>query len=176
VVSPNRALRQTAGAGTLSGVRGWLGLQRCCESSFVASSLTMSELLHKCMTKATIAEGDQRRYGPNWVTSRRATLKVFDDRLECGDWRIEDTEIKDAVLFSFRSLLLRIPGYILTVTTDDRTYHFGLNGWGQFWKGSLPFEIRHEKGTLGASWISIVARVVLCGYIGYRLWQWFTIR
>jgi hypothetical protein len=89
----------------------------------------MSELLHKCMTKATTAEGDQRKYGPNWVISRRGSLKIFDDRLECGDWRIDYTEIKDAVLCSFRSFFLRIPGYILTVETNDRTYHFGLNGW-----------------------------------------------
>ncbi len=136
----------------------------------------MTELLHKCMTKATTAEGDQRKYGPNWVVSRRGSLKIFDDRLECGDWRIDYTEIKDAVLCSVRSFFLRIPGYILTVETNDRTYHFGLNGWGPFWKGNLPFETRREKGKLGFTWFSIIVRLILFGYIGYLLWQWFTYR
>jgi hypothetical protein len=136
----------------------------------------MSKLLHKCMTKAMTAEGDQRKYGPKWVTSRRASLKVYEDRLECGDWRIDYNEINDAVLYSFRSVFLRLPGYILTVQTDTRTYHFGLNGWGQFWKGNLPFQAKREKGKLGLSWFSIVFRVVILGLIGYQLWHWFTVR
>ena len=139
-------------------------------------TLPMSELLHKCMTKATTAEGDQRKYGPNWVTSRRGLLKVFDDHLECGDWRIDYAEIKDAVLCSFRSFFLRIPGYILTVETDDRTYHFGLNGWGRFWKGNLPLDAKRETGKLRFTWFSIVVRVILVGYIGYLVWQWITTR
>lgn len=128
------------------------------------------------MTKATTAEGDQRKYGPNWVTSRRGSLKVFADRLECGDWRIDFTEIKDAVLFSFRSFFLRIPGYILTVETEDRTYHFGINGWGRFWKGDLPFDAKRENGKLTFTWFSIIVRVLLVGYIAYVAWQWFASR
>jgi hypothetical protein len=126
------------------------------------------------MTKATTAEGDQRRYGPNWVLSRRAFLKVFEDHLECGDWRIDYTDITDAVLCSFRSTFLRIPGYILTVATSERTYHFGLNGWGEFWKRDLPFAVRREQGKLGFTWFSIVVRLILFGYIGYVLWRWLT--
>ena len=64
----------------------------------------------------------------------------------------------------------------MTVETNDRTYHFGLNGWGQFWKGNLPFEMRREKGKLGFTWFSIIVRLILFGYIGYLLWQWFTNR
>lgn len=136
----------------------------------------MPNLLHKCMTKATTAEGDQRKYGPNWIISRRAMLKVFDDRLECGDWRINYTDINAAVLFSCRSFFFRIPGHVLTVETTGRTYHFGLNGWGRFWKGELPFEVRHEHGKLGFTWFSIVVRLILAGSIGYILWQWIATR
>jgi hypothetical protein len=136
----------------------------------------MSALLHECMTKATIAEGDQRKYGPSWVTARRTSLKVFDDRLECGDWRIDYHEIKSAVLYSFRTIFLRVPGYILTIETDARTYHFGLNGWGQFWNGSLPFQAKREKGKLRLSVVSIIVRVVLVVSIGYLLWQLLTDR
>ncbi len=133
----------------------------------------MSNLLHKCMTKATTAEGDQRRYGPNWVMSRRGSLKIFDDHLECGDWRIDYSEITNAVLCSFRSFFIRIPGYVLTVETQNRTFHFGLNGWGQFWKGDLPFPALREKGKLGFTWFSIAVRLILVGYIAYiAWWRW----
>ena len=132
----------------------------------------MPELLYKCMTKATTAEGDQRKYGPNWVISRRASLKVFDDHLECGNWCILNSEIEKAVLYSFRTLFLRIPGYILTVETADRTYHFGLNGWGKFWQNELPFAVEREKGKLTFSWFSIVVRLVLAGILAYALWNW----
>lgn len=132
----------------------------------------MSRLLHKCLAKATTAQGDQRRYGPSWVVSRRAILKVFDDHLECGDWRINYSEIRNAMLYSFRSFFLRIPGYILVVETDDRTYHFGLNGWGRFWKGDLPFAARREQGQLGFTWFSILARLLIAGYIAHLVWRW----
>lgn len=128
------------------------------------------------MTKATTAEGDQRKYGPNWITSRRGSLKVFDDHFECGNWRIDYSEIKNAALYSFRSFFLRIPGYILTVDTEDRTYHFGLNGWGRFWKSELPFDAKREKGKLGFTWFSIVVRLILVGYIGYFAWRWIASR
>ena len=133
----------------------------------------MSELLHKCMTKATTAGGDQRKYGPSWVISRRGSLEVFDDHLECGDWHIAYSEINNAVLCSFRSFFLRIPGYILTVETENGTYHFGLNGRGRFWKGELPFAARRERGRLGFSWFSIVIRLILVGYIAYLVYRWF---
>ena len=136
----------------------------------------MSAPLYKCLTKATTAEGDQRKYGPNWITSRRGRLKVFDDRLECGNWRIEYPEITSAILYSFRTFFLRIPGYILTIETDDKTYHFGLNGRGKFWKGDLPFEVSQEKGKLNFTWFSMIVRVILFSYIAYMLWQWMTAR
>jgi len=132
----------------------------------------MCNLLHKCMTKATTAQGEQRRYGPNWVMSRRGALKVFDDHLECGDWRIDYSEITGAVLCSFRSFFLRIPSYILTVETENRTYHFGLNGWGPFWKGDLPFPVQREKGKLGFIWFSIAIRLIIVGWIVYFVWRW----
>jgi hypothetical protein len=131
----------------------------------------MDEPLHTCLTKAVIADGDQLRMGPKWITSRRAWLKLFADRLECGDWTIRYDDIREAVLASFRSPLLRIPGYILVIRTDTVTYHFGLNGW-QYWKGELPFPVTRQKAKLKLSPISILARVVLIGYGVYFVLRW----
>jgi hypothetical protein len=124
------------------------------------------------MTKAVIADGDQLECGPRWITSRRATLKLFDDRLECGDWTVPYEEIRDAILSSFRSPILRIPGFVLAVRTDAQTYHFGLNG-GRFWNGQLPFAVERRKSKLRLSPISLLARIAVIGGIFYLLWQTF---
>lgn len=132
----------------------------------------MPTLLHKCRTKATTAQGDQRSYGPSWVAARRGSLKVFDDHLECGDWRIAYADIRSGVLYSFRTTFLRIPCYILTIATDQVTYHFGLQGGGTFWEGELPFGVERESGRLRMSWFSIIVRVIAVAYIVYGLWRW----
>jgi len=135
----------------------------------------MEQPLHSCMTKAVIADGDQLRTGPKWITSRRGRLKLYSDRLECGDWTIAYDDIREAVLSSFRSPLLRIPGYVLAVRTDDDTYHFGLNGW-RYWQGELPFPVTRQKTKLKMSPISIAARAVLIGCAVYYVWQWIASR
>ena len=120
------------------------------------------------MTKRTTAEGDQRRYGPNWLFARRGRLKVFTDRMECGGRKIVYDEVESAILCSFRSTFLRIPGYVLTVQTPNRTCHFGLNG-DRFWEGELPLEVSRQKGILRYSWLSILVRLILvCGRIKPR--------
>jgi len=132
----------------------------------------MTKPLYSCRTKATTAEGDQLKYGPNWLLARRGRLSVFSDRLECGDWRIKKEEIKRAVLYSVRQSLV-IPGFVLKVETEGRTYHFGLN-YSAYWKSELPFTVEREKGQLALSRFSLVFRLVALGILGYFLWQYFT--
>lgn len=132
----------------------------------------MDQPLYCCMTKATRATGDQLQYGPNWIFSRRAILKLFPDRLECGNWCIAYSDFDEAVLYSVRSGLLRIPCYVLRLETSDGTYHFGLNP-GKFWKGDLRFPVRREVGRMSYSWTSLATRLVLAGLLIYLLWQQF---
>jgi hypothetical protein len=115
------------------------------------------------------------RTGPKWITSRRGLLKLYPDRLECGNWTVVYSEIREAVLSSFRSPILRIPGYVLAVRTDKETYHFGLNGWA-YWKGELPFPVTREQARIRMSAISILARVVLIGFAIYFMWNWIANR
>lgn len=137
--------------------------------------ITMEQPLHSCMTKGVIADGDQLRTGPKWIMSRRGRLKLYANRLECGDWTIRHDDIREAILSSFRSPLLRIPGYVLAVRTETETYHFGLNG-GRYWQGNLPFPVTRQRVRLGLSPISIVARGVLIGYAVYFVWRWIDSR
>ncbi|KLU03610.1 hypothetical protein RISK_004037 [Rhodopirellula islandica] len=133
----------------------------------------MTQPVHSCMTKAIIADGNQLETGPQWITSRRARLRLFDDHLVCGDWTVHYEDIREAVLASFRSPILRIPGYVLSARTDDHTYHFGLNGW-RYWKGDLPFPVKRANTRLRMSWLSMVARAILIGYVAYAVWRWAT--
>ena len=130
----------------------------------------MAEPIYKCMTKAVVGDGDQLECGPQWITSRRATLKLFQDRLECGDWTVRYEDIREAILSAFRSPILRIPGFVLAVRTNDQTFHFGLNG-GRYWDGELPFEVERKKSRLRLSPISLLARIAVVGGILYLLWQ-----
>ena len=125
--------------------------------------------LYRCMTKAVDAQGDHLRYSPAWVTARRGILKVYPDRLVCGDWTIPVTGIREAVLSSFRSSF-GIPGYVLRVDTEMKTYHFGMNG-NRFWKGALPFPVRREKAKLAYSAFSIIARCILVAFLIYYIYR-----
>lgn len=129
----------------------------------------MSELLHRCITKATTAEGDDIRYSLNWVLARRGTLKVWTDALVCGDWRIPYSEIEEAVLI--RTSQMFIPGYVLRVKSHGAIYQFGLN-LGRYWTRELPFPVRREKARLGYSRFSIILRVVIIiAIVAYVLWR-----
>ncbi len=123
------------------------------------------------MTKAVIADGDQLESGPQWLTSRRGRLKLFDDHLECGNWSIRYEDIREALLTSFRSHILQIPGYVLAIRTDTQTYHFGLNGW-RYWDGELPFPVKRTQARLRMSLFSFLVRAMVLGYIVYVVWRW----
>ena len=113
---------------------------------------------YRCMTKGVRGPSEQFEYGLSWVTSRRAALKVFPERLECSDWCIPFCEILEATLFETKQWF--IPCYILKIRTSDNTYQFGLSG-NNFWKEDLPFDVERLKGRLKYSPCSSTARVVL---------------
>jgi hypothetical protein len=119
------------------------------------------------MTKALIAEGDYTMPSARWIVSRRGTLKVFSDRLECGDWSIPYDEIEESVLHSGAGLLF--PGYVLKVTTQNKTYQFGLNPGG-FWKGELPFPVRRTSRSRGQTLFVYTVRTVVMVVLAYWLW------
>ena len=125
------------------------------------------DALYRCLTKGVQGASEEFEYGLSWVTARRGKLEVFSDRIECGDWRIPNEEIEDAVLFKTRPAFRTC--YILKIRTADESYQFGLNG-NSFWEGELPFEVRREKGHLEYSNFSIAIRIVV---IVFLLWYFF---
>lgn len=123
--------------------------------------------LYRCMTKGVRGASEAFEHGLSWVTSRRAFLTVWPDRLECGDWSIPHSTITQAVLFKTRQMF--IPCYILKLQTQDATYQFGLNG-NKYWASDLPFPVARETGKLKYSIFSIVARVIL---VAALVWHFF---
>jgi hypothetical protein len=123
------------------------------------------------MTKAIIAEGNQLRYSPNWIFAKRARLKIFEDHLECGDWKIDYSEIQEAVLHSTYTTFI-IPGYVLMIRTKNKTYHFGIN-WGRFWSGDLPFKVMKVNTKMTYSAPSIILRIAILAYLAYFIWKTF---
>lgn len=131
----------------------------------------MAHLLHRCMTKATTAEGDDIRRSFNWVTARRGILKIYDDHLELGNWHLPYHDFDEAILFSIRQTF--IPGYVLRVKTQGSIYQFGLN-YSRFWKRDLPFSVERQPMRLKLSRFSMAIRTISLFGLGYLIWQFFT--
>jgi hypothetical protein len=128
----------------------------------------MDAPLYRCWTKATNREAGSPRRSWNWTVSRRAWFKVFQDRVECGDWEIPLDSTRRAVMFRGRSLFL--PIRVLHLEMEDKTYQFGFNPWVRI-ESRLPFEVARQELRLGYSLFSVVLRIVVAAYIVYWLWQ-----
>ena len=116
--------------------------------------------LYQCITKAVRGEADPLQYGSQWALSRRAFLKVYDDRMVCGDWTLGFEEQSQARLVGFRAGLLRRKGQLLTIVNAEDTFHFGLID-SEFWHGELPFDVERGTAALSYSGFSIVSRSIL---------------
>jgi hypothetical protein len=131
----------------------------------------MAEPIYQCWTKATDGEQGAPRYSANWAVARRGRFKVFSDRVECGDWTVRSSEIRDAVLFEARQWFM--PVFVLSLRTETRTYQFGFNPWVRV-SSHLPFEFRCERVRLKYSAFSIGVRILLGVYVAYLAWRWLT--
>jgi len=120
------------------------------------------EALHQCMTKGVKGAAEEFERGMSWVTSRRGTLKLFQDRFECGNWTVSYEDLTDAVLFKTKQCFITC--YILKLRTSDTTYQFGLNP-NKYWEGELPFEVTRESGRLKYSMLSLLSRLALLAVV-----------
>ncbi|MFO0552403.1 MAG: hypothetical protein U0271_28705 [Polyangiaceae bacterium] len=128
----------------------------------------MTAPIYRCWTKATDAEAGPPRYSGNWAVARRDWFRIYADRVECGDWRIEGSDVEEAVLFSARQML--IPVLVLSIRTATKTYQFGFNPWARV-ADYLPFRFRRERAQLGYSAFSVALRVFLVAYLLYWAWR-----
>ena len=121
--------------------------------AITSRALQMSQLRYQCWTKATDKERGQPRRSSAWLASRRAWFKVFEDRIECGNWTISVSDIQEAVLFE--STQFFIPVLVLQLSTAENTYQFGFNPWSKAIR-FLPFEVQRRRVKLHYSVFSIL--------------------
>ncbi|KXI29140.1 hypothetical protein [Paraglaciecola hydrolytica] len=123
---------------------------------------------YKCFCKATNREDKEPRYSHNWVAAKRAMFKVYDDRVECGSWKIPFSEIESAHLYKAKQLF--IPVNVLQLVTATGNYQFGFNPWANPFK-FLGFEYEQSEIKLGYSIYSIVIRTLLVVYLAYLAYE-----
>lgn len=125
------------------------------------------------MTKAVrtnSAEVPER--GLRWVGARRARLRVFDDRVECGDWCIPYSDVTVAKVLRYKVYFV-VPAEVLQLTTDTDSFFFGVNPWAKP-SEHLSVATTAEDLKLGHSPFSIALRVGLFGYLTYFAWRTLT--
>ena len=127
----------------------------------------MDEPIYKGMTKGVVADEAIPMPSPKWITSRRGILKVYGDRLECGDWIIPFDQIKESNLYKDAGLFY--PGHVLRVVTNDRTYQFGLNP-NRFWKNELPFKVERIQRSMTRTILVYGVRTLAIVALIYWLW------
>lgn len=121
---------------------------------------------YRAFVKATRSETGPPRRSASWIFARRGWLKVFDDRLECGNWVIPASAVTSAVLYDARHGFLRAP--VLAVSTADGTWQFGFNPWVRIAE-HLPFEFRRESVRVRYSAFSLIVRLAAIAYLAYVL-------
>ena len=128
----------------------------------------MTSLRYRAWTKATERETGTPQYSANWLVARRAWFKVYDDRIECGDWVVPADTVEDAALYHARQV--GIPVTVLSLKSQGRVMQFGFNPWVRIGR-HLPFPYRNENVHLRYSKFSVVVRVIIVLGIVYWLWR-----
>ncbi len=130
----------------------------------------LEQPLYRAWTKAIRGGGGELRSGMRWIGSRRGWLKIFPDRVECGDWTIANSSIREAVLYKSRQEL--IPVSVLWLATTEATYQFGFNPWVQLERHlCFPFQVEYVK--IKRSAFSVIVRLVALGVLLSWLWRAF---
>ncbi len=93
---------------------------------------------------------------------------VFDDRVECGDWKIATSSLEEAVLFETRQMFLRV--FVLRLVTKSTTYQFGFNPWCRI-DENLPFDVERRHAKLGSTPFRMAVRIALFLLVAYWLWR-----
>lgn len=106
--------------------------------------------------------------GLDWVTSQRAVVLLTDKKLVCGKWTIPLETISKAQLLKINSLFGG--GQVLKVqTTEDKNYQFGMQ-LNPEWTNQQLLPLTFEKEKVKHSAFSIIARLIVVGYLIYWLY------
>ena len=108
-------------------------------------------------------------YGPHWSLSRRGRLKVFDDRLELGSWRVPHAAVEEAVLWQSRTQI-GAKASIFEVKTGEHSYQFGMNPWAELPR-TLPYRVEERENEMTYTAYSWIIRLAMIAVV-----VWFVTR
>lgn len=126
----------------------------------------MTRPLYQCWTKATSCESGIPRRSLNWMFARRAWFKVFEDRIECGNWSIPFAQVIGGTVYRAKQLF--VPVTILELRTAKSCYQFGFNPWASPVE-RLPIQFPEQFVSLRNSLFSIVVRLLAVGLVLYSI-------
>lgn len=115
---------------------------------------------YSCLCKAIKGADGTPEYSPKWIGSKRASFKVYENKIVCGSWVLPYDEIVSATLFKTKQWF--IPVKVLKLVTETESYQFGFNPWSHP-TAHMNIPISEKRIRLGYSKVSIALRVVLVG-------------
>lgn len=133
-----------------------------------AQSKSLQAPRYSCFCRGTDKETGEPRTSLNWVFSRRAMFRIFDDRIECGDWTIPFSDVQTAILYKTKQWPLTHD--ILHFETRDKSFQFNFPLWAKPAK-YLNLELPEKAVKLKQDPITILIRLAVVGYIAYEIWK-----
>ena len=131
----------------------------------------MEKPRYKCWTKAVIGESGKPGTSLKWVLSRRAWFKVFERRIECGDWIIRFSEIQNAIVYRTRQNF--IPVTVLSIATAEESYQFGFNPWANpIMYLHLPYREETVKLKNHNPYLWYIKLIAIGSALGWISWGW----
>jgi hypothetical protein len=104
------------------------------------------------------------------MIARRGRLKVFDDRVECGNWRIAYTDVQQAILYHYKYLFMTTTA--IHLVTADGHYQFGFNPLASP-ADHINLDVDEKEIELTYSTFSKILRLSLIPYIAFWVWYYF---
>ena len=130
------------------------------------------EVLAADASKGIVTETNQDiQRGLDWATSQRAVVLLTDKKIACGKWTVPLETISSAQLIKINSMFGS--GQVLKIqTVDGLNYQSGMQLNSEWTNQQVPPLIL-EKGQVKHSFFSIIARLILVGFIIYWIYERF---
>ncbi|MEM9627090.1 MAG: hypothetical protein AAGA21_12715 [Pseudomonadota bacterium] len=126
--------------------------------------------IYKCITKGSRSEASEPRASFNWMVARRGFLKVYPNRVECGNWQVPYADVKKATLYRFRHMFMKAA--VIHLETTDGYYQFGLSPWASP-EAHIALDFEEKETAFKYSTFSILLRLALIPYVGFWVWYEF---
>ncbi len=127
-----------------------------------------AQQLYSCFCKAAECEPGEPKISKNWFFARRASFRVFDDRVQCGNWTFPFPAINRATVYKTKQWPFTHD--VLQLEMGGRCVQFGFFIWANPIK-HLKLDIETRNATLKTHPATILFRIALVGILAYEIWK-----